>query len=419
MSQSVIIVGGSLSGLMQGLRLKRQGHNVTIIEQDTGSERSSYEAGITVGENVEEFLRRFDATGLKATIPVAWRHFAYRKRPDFLNGKGGPRLSNWIHLYRILRANFDQFASAACPNPPSPYKEDGKTSYLAGKRVTELQYSHGIVTVYFEDVRDGRRESIEANLVIGADGIHSTVRKLLNVPTTKQYAGYVSWRGSTPEETVSPETAAYFNDRLSFDVMKRTYMICYVIPTEDGNMEPGKRLLNWVWYYNMADGSPDMAEIFTDVDGNYHRNTVPRGLVQPSVWDRVRTSVRPQMATPFAELLEKTKSPFVTKINDALCTEPSFYDGHVILVGDALTAFRPHIGLATEQAALHSLTLDKVDRGEKTHDTWIREIRIYARSMFLLNRLMGEFGTGSTFSFLKAAITYLAYSIKIKLGWAR
>lgn len=210
---------------MQGLRLKRQGHNVTILEQDAGSERFSHEAGIGFGANVEEFLRRFDATGLNASIPALSRHFAYRKRPDFLTTRGGLKLSNWIYLYRILRANFDQFASTVCPNPPSPYKEDGNASYLTGKRVTDLQYSHDVVTVYYEDIHDSKRVSIDADLVIGADGLHSCVRGLVHAPATKEYAGYVSWRGTVPEEMVSPETALYFNDRLSFDIMKRTYMV--------------------------------------------------------------------------------------------------------------------------------------------------------------------------------------------------
>lgn len=75
-------------------------------------------------------------------------------------------------------------------------------------------------------------------------------------------------------------------------------------------MDPGKRLLNWVRYYNVADGSPEMDEIFTDINGYHHRNTVPRGLVQPSVWGRTRASVLPQMAAAFAELLEKNTSAF-------------------------------------------------------------------------------------------------------------
>ena len=60
--------------------------------------------------------------------------------------------------------------------------------------------------------------------------------------------------------------------------------ISYLIPTETGDVEPGKRLLNWVWYSVVPDGSPEMASIFTDVNGKLHLNTVPQGLVNPKLW---------------------------------------------------------------------------------------------------------------------------------------
>lgn len=83
-----------------------------------------------------------------------------------------------------------------------------------------------------------------------------------------------------------------------------------------------------------------------------------------------------------------------------------------------LSLHRSHVGLSTEQAALHSLALEKVDRGEKAQDIWSREVRLYAQSMLSLNRLVGLFGQGSIFSFLKAAVGHFAFMIKIKLGWA-
>lgn len=80
--------------------------------------------------------------------------------------------------------------------------------------MTGLEYSQGTVKVFFEDVHSGRQETIAADLVTGTDGVHSTIRKLVNAPTLKRYAGYVSWRDSVPESSVSEDTAKYFNNRL-------------------------------------------------------------------------------------------------------------------------------------------------------------------------------------------------------------
>ncbi|KAK7753867.1 hypothetical protein SLS62_004233 [Diatrype stigma] len=314
----------------------------------------------------------------------------------------------------ILRANFDGLASTACPNPPLAAEGDGSTAYLTGKRVTALQYTTETITVNCVDIHGGRQESMEADLVIGADGIHSTVRRLVDAPVTKQYAGYVAWRGTIPENSVSKETVEYLSDHLSLQFSKRTYLVCYIIPTDAGNFEPGKRLLNWVWYYNLAQDSAEMTDIFTDITGKLHHNTVPRGFVRPEIWEQCRGELLPRISGPFRELLQKTSNPFVTKIHDAICTTASFYDGKVVLVGDAFTTLRPHLGAATEQAAFHSNMLEEVYHGKKTPEEWSFGVRRFAQRIILLNKIIAELGTGTTFSLLKSVLFYIVFLIKLR-----
>lgn len=139
-------------------------------------------------------------------------------------------MSNWGCLYQILRANFDGLASEAVPNPPEPRATDGKVEYRSGQRVTNLSYNQdkGTVTVQFVDVTTSEPSSITADLVLGADGIHSTVRKLLQAPTRKEYGGYIGWRGTVPESLLSPSTVEYFSNRLNFSLLQSTYFIRYV-----------------------------------------------------------------------------------------------------------------------------------------------------------------------------------------------
>ncbi len=87
---------------------------------------------------------------------------------------------------------------------------------------------------------------------------------------------------------------------------------------------------------------------------------MPVGLVRPEIWSKHLAAHLPSVAEPFAEVISKCKDPFVTKVNDALSEKASFYDGHVVLVGDALCTVRPHLAAATEQAAGHCLSLGKV-----------------------------------------------------------
>lgn len=217
-------VGGSLAGLLHGLYLKRHGSNVVVLEQDPSSVRSSHQAGIAFGPAVEEILQKHDETGLQSCTPAAATRIAYHKRPYFKELNIVRHLTSWGLLYRILRANFDGLASDAVPNPPPPREGDGKVEYRAGQKIAKLEYANGAVTVGFVGV-DGTQGSITADLVIGADGVHSTVRSLLQAPTTGEYSGYVAWRGTVCEKDLPPESAKYFENRTSMNILSDTYIV--------------------------------------------------------------------------------------------------------------------------------------------------------------------------------------------------
>ncbi|KAF3484357.1 FAD binding domain containing protein [Arthroderma uncinatum] len=418
--QSVVIVGGSVAGLLQGLQLKRCGSNVIVLEQDPSKDRHSHESGVSIGPTVVRLLDKYDATGRPAAIPAKFISAAWHKRLRVINTHWAHSMSNWGCLYLILRANFDGFKSETVPNPPGPQKGDGSVEYWPGKRATGLKYAkdQGKVHLQYVDVLTGEESSVSADMVIAADGVHSTIRKILQVPTRKDYAGYIGWRGTVPERLLSEETIEYFSNRLNFSVLNGMYFISYLIPTESGHVEPGKRLINWVWYYVVPDGSQEMDSIFTDIHGKIHPNTVPQGLVNPDVWAAQVARYLPEMTAPLAEVVSNTPNPFVTKVGEAQCFTPSFYDGRVVLVGDAFTGFRSHLGMASEQAARHVVQMDKVWRGEMTMEERDREAILYAKRFILLNRMVGWTGLGWLFAVLTAAASYAWLTIEQKLGIA-
>ncbi|KAK4164335.1 6-hydroxynicotinate 3-monooxygenase [Cladorrhinum sp. PSN259] len=390
--KSVVIVGGSIAGLLHGLYLKRHGSNVVILEQDRKHIRSSHNAGICFGPAAEELLRKYDDTGRQASIPSVATRIAYRKCEEFKNINARRNNTSWGLMYRILRANFDGFASDAVPDPPLPRDGDGRAEYLSGRRVIELQYGKdqkdGGVTVWYLE-KDDKRSSITADLVIGADGLHSTIRTLVEAPTRKEYAGYVAWRGTLLESELSDDVADYFQRRMTLNLLSRSYIVIYVIPQDAGSFELGSRLINWVWYHNFSDSSPELAEVLTDINGHTHGNTVPVGMVRPEIWKRYLAARIGSMAAPVARLIGKTEKVFVTKVNDALCEKAVYHHGRIILVGDALTTFRPHLAVATEQGARHCLGLGKVWDGEISIDQWEREATGHARKIWLLSRVLG------------------------------
>ncbi|KAK4236504.1 zeaxanthin epoxidase, chloroplastic [Achaetomium macrosporum] len=414
--KTVVIVGGSLAGLLHGLYLKRHGSHVVILEQDPGAVRSSHNAGIAFGPAVEEVLRKYDATGVQSCTPSVATRIAYRKRQNFKELNVIRNLTSWGLLYRVLRANFDGLASEAVPNPPPAREGDGKAEYRAGQRVTKLQYENGAVTVGFVG-QDGVEGSLTADLVIGADGMHSTVRALVQAPTVKEYSGYVAWRGTVRESELPPDVAEYFASRTCINLLKKTYIVSYAVPPDSGTFAPGTRLINWVWYYNIPDNSPALTEVLTDTAGRTHGNTVPSGLARAEIFRKHLATTLPAMAAPFAALLSSPgQQPFVTKVNDALTETAVFCDGKVVLVGDALAAFRPHFAVATEQAARHCLGLARVWDGEVTVQQWARDVTGYGKRMWLVSRVLGVFGLGGWRDFLRVLCVYVAFLVRLKLG---
>jgi 2-polyprenyl-6-methoxyphenol hydroxylase-like FAD-dependent oxidoreductase len=188
-----------------------------------------------------------------------------------------------------------------------------------------------------------------------------------------------------------------------------------VIPTDDGDLEAGHRLLNWVWYYHLAEDSPELAEAMTDVNGKRHYGTVPRGQISPTAWAKQKALGLSTMPAPIAELIEKTETPFVTRINDIVSTNGSFFNGKLFLVGDALAAFRPHVALSTNQAALHARLLEEVLEGKLKPADWSRQTLRWGRATWMLSIVTGTLGLGSRLALAWAIIKYICLIIGQKL----
>jgi 2-polyprenyl-6-methoxyphenol hydroxylase-like FAD-dependent oxidoreductase len=224
---TVLQVGGSLAGLMNGIMLRHQGYMVTILEQDPAtSQRRSQAAGITPGPDFLKFMEKYDRTN---------RVFSEDKGSAYVCAKDGStaqklsmtfNFSSWGLLNSILRANFDCHVSKACPIPPEPIASPGESIYLSGKRVTGIQFTGEKVLVQFTDVSSQSHDEIMSDLVIAADGSSSTIRRIIYPKVRHYYSGYVTWRGTVPESQVSTATSDYFDGCAKFfKHLPKGYMI--------------------------------------------------------------------------------------------------------------------------------------------------------------------------------------------------
>lgn len=170
-----------------------------------------------------------------------------------------------------------------------------------------------------------------------------------------------------------------------------TYFIRYIIPGANGSLKQGYRRYNWVWYYQVDQGSEEFKSLMTDTSGNVHRNTLPAGSMNPKVWDHYRDIAQKEMCAPFAELVAQTTNPFVTAIGDVSCPRATALDERVFIAGEALNLMRPHLALSTTQSAVHALALERYFRGEITLKQWEQEVLKFGRINAAKTNAFGTF----------------------------
>ncbi|KIA75974.1 hypothetical protein HK57_00230 [Aspergillus ustus] len=382
----IIIVGGSLTALMHGITLHRLGHNVHILEQSPTAAPTSHMAGIVLSPHAIALLDRFDRIadtplGFPAGPPIASGY-------PYPSPHAGRLITSWGAFYFRLRANFDGLSSAYISHQPDSVCVDGEDKesargralYEHEQRVIDVKQSDNAkLSVVVQDLARGQTRTLPADLVIGADGAHSIVRRIFagEAAVSRRYAGYVAWRGVVPESAVSEETreALRGNKTYPFSSPEVGQVVLYTVPGPTGSLTPGTRNINFVWYFKTPASS--LPELLTDKHGHRHRTTIREGLVHPTIWSsqvHLGTTLFPRA---HSEIVSKIHSPFLHAITDSippLQAQAFFLNGRVLLVGDALACLRPHIGYSTSVAALESGLVEQLVRGEIGVDEWGRRV---------------------------------------------
>lgn len=373
-------IGGSIAGLMCGIALTHAGHKVTIIEKDY-NERPSHMAGVCLGPDAETYLNSHDR------LPNLFSHRSLRvqalKDNDsihiFVNGRRD--ITSWDTYYYRLRATFDQYVSSYYPSPPQPVETDGHGLYVCRKQVLDIVPANDtsgamILTTLDCDSQDITKT--KADLVIGADGPDSFVRSKYLPLVKRQYVGYIAWRGIVPESEVSASTREIFKRSVTVHMMHRHHCIMYTIPGANGSLEPGERMLNFLWYTNETLEALD--EILIDgIDGHKHHNLVPAGRVRKDIWSsQLARAKQVPLPMPFLEVMNKIQRPFIQVITEFCSSRAAFEDGRVLLVGDALSLFRPHTAFSGTQAAFHASRVEEYVTGKISVREWEEKVLRYS-----------------------------------------
>jgi 2-polyprenyl-6-methoxyphenol hydroxylase-like FAD-dependent oxidoreductase len=324
----VIIVGGSLGGLMAANCLLRAGVKVLVLEKSpVGLDGRG--AGIVTHSRLLSVLERCgvvvdDTLGVKVDTRVVLAEDG----GELARESYSQILTSWGQLYNLLMTAL----------PAENYVLDA--SVLKVESFT----THSVV-----HCTNGQTYS--AALTVAADGIRSAVRAQLAPEIKPVYAGYVAWRGICDEAALSKRTLRTLFGNFGFGLPDHEQMLGYPVAGPGNDTRVGKRCYNFVWYRPALGDA--LKQLMTDADGieysNEHGGGIPPQKVSWRELASVREAAARLLAPQFAEILQKTAQPFLQPIFD-LCSTKIAFD-RVAIMGDAAFVARPHVGMGVTKAA--------------------------------------------------------------------
>ena len=311
--QSVGIVGAGFAGAAAAILLAEGGVHVELF--DTKPEVGALGSGITIQGNACRILDRlgvweqartrsypFDVLGLRAPDPVAT---VVAIIPDAKTG--GPDYPATIGMYR------PELAALLIDRAT----ELGVVTHW-GAQVENLTPKDAAVELVWHDAAGMRRQSFD--LVIGADGLHSTVRALIGIDVQPKRNGMGIWRAFVPRPAEVTHTDLVYGGP------------CYIAgycPTSEDRM-----------YAYLVEDAKDRNEL-TDEE----RLATMRHLAEAyhGPWDAVRDSLGPDSRINY------------TWFTQHLVDGP-WNRGRVVLIGDAVHSCPPTIAqgaaMSLEDAAV-------------------------------------------------------------------
>ena len=191
MLSNAIVLGGGIAGLAAAAALGQRGVAVTLVEQ--AHEITEVGAGLQVSPNGLAVLRALglenalDATGAVEAKAV--------KLVDFSDGRSVARLD----LTRLTGQRYLFVHRADLVRVLLKAAREANVSLKLGCRVTRV-LPGDVPEVQFKD-----GDSLRAEFVVAADGLHSVARAAVNGLTEARFTGQVAWRAIVPAEGPAPE----------------------------------------------------------------------------------------------------------------------------------------------------------------------------------------------------------------------
>jgi 2-polyprenyl-6-methoxyphenol hydroxylase-like FAD-dependent oxidoreductase len=323
-----IVIGGGIGGLTMALSLHQAGIPVTVYE--AVRQVTPLGVGINLQPNA---VRELDELGLAdqlaaVGIPTQELRF-YNKFGQLIwqEPRGRAAGFNWPQ-YSIHRGRLQTILLAAAR------ERIGVDRVRTGFQFEHFAQDRDRIIASCIDRETGNMHTQEADILIGADGIHSTVRRQLYPNEgAPDFAGQLVWRAATETPPIldgcTMIIAGSYHQRF----------VAYPIGRPEGRTD--RMLFNWIAQMSVSDVAPP-------------REDWNRKVTKDRFFDAFRTWKFPWLDVP--GLIDQTEAVFEFPLVDrSPVSRWSF--GRVTLIGDAAHPMHPTGSQAGSQAIVDARVL--------------------------------------------------------------
>jgi salicylate hydroxylase len=320
-SYTVTIAGGGLGGLTAALAIRQRGLRVTVLE--AAPELGEVGAGIQTAPNASRILLGLGLRHQLAAIrtePLDQVRRRWRDGAIIAQLSLGERVKREFNApyWHYHRADLHRVLLDACLDAEGPGP------------VVEVHTNAKVIDIDSADparpvavTEDGRR--FPGDVLIGADGIRSSVRDAMGLPDTLVFSGEMAYRALIPGDKIAADPATRF-------LLDRYH--------------------STIWY------GPDRHLVHYCIRGGEFLNVV---AIVPNTLDVEQTWTAPATADELVEafagwddrvaaMLSKAEGDASSWALFRRRRDPVWVDGHVALLGDACHAMLPYQAQGASQA---------------------------------------------------------------------
>lgn len=329
----VTIVGAGMGGLAVAALLSRTGqHEVTVLEQASGFHEAGYGIGLyPLGAMVFNAIGRGQALRDKAVVLKTYEvHGPDGKLLQSIDLSG--LLSAYGPLLGVTRTDMVSILQSAVP--------DGVIRF--GSRVQGVRKDDNQVIVALEN-----GQALESDIVVAADGMHSTVRQSLFGEVAPHETGFDAWMWWAPLSLNQPDTVSEYWGPSAFVglyPMREFINVAVAVPTE---LSPDPKA-----------APADILQALRTCVAQH----APKVADMPHLWEIAA-------GKPFRWPMFDVRSPAITAL-----------DNRVALVGDAGVGFLPTAGVGASNALrsgaalAYELSLSDQDSAQAGVKRWSKRV---------------------------------------------